>query len=65
MIFLVILAFYWVLCSTVMIMVDMKDGELEEETALGNAFYYIVMVPIIITMEIIIEILGFLRRRMQ
>lgn len=65
MIFLIILALYCVLCSAVMIIVDIKDGELEEETALGNAFYYAVQVPVIITLEIIIEIMGFIRRRMQ
>lgn len=63
MIFLGFLFVYWLLCCFLVMAIDLKDGELEEETALGNAFYYAIQVPIIIALELLGELFGLFTRK--
>ena len=60
-----VLGIYWALCSVLCLFTDLRGPGLEEETVFDNVFYYIFMVPIIISGEIVVEIIQFFRGRLQ
>ncbi|MDY0215204.1 MAG: hypothetical protein RBS24_06825 [Bacilli bacterium] len=60
-----ILGIYWVLCSAVILITDIRDLGLEEEGFFDNLIYYGLLTPLIILGELAVDIIHFFKRRLQ
>ena len=60
-----IVGIYWVLCSVLIFITDIRDLGLEEEGVFDNMVYYFLLTPLIIAGELLVEVIRFFRRRLQ
>ena len=60
-----IVGIYWVLCSVLIFITDIRDLGLEEEGFFDNLIYYGLLTPLIILGELAVDIIHFFKRRLQ
>ncbi len=59
-----ILGIYWVFCSSIIFFTDIRCMGLEEDGFFDNLVYYVLLTPLIVLGELLIEVIHFFKRRL-